>query len=184
MSVSITAEINLNNLADIVQGMSPGKALFQIECCVWCMLETNKKNGETLRAEENSERELYSVVWDETALDLERIRNSIHDDEGIEYGAEAIALILAILRTEYDAVKRSKKGKGYDYRLVKRDSRLFQQSARLEISGILRADNNSQVTKREREKLAQVSKYIEATSACVIIVEFSGFFAKVIWANG
>ncbi|MCL4266627.1 MAG: hypothetical protein KJ069_25760 [Anaerolineae bacterium] len=183
MSVSITAEINLNNLADIVQGMSPGKALFQIECCVWCMLETNKRNGEILRVLDNSLREFYSVVWDETALDMEKINNSIHDDEGIEYGAEAIALILAILKTEFDAVKRSKKGKGYDYRLVRRDSLLFQQSARLEISGILRGSNR-RVTAREREKLDQVSQYVESTSACVIVIEFSGFLAKVIWANG
>ena len=107
----------------------------------------------------------------------------MHDDEGVEYGAEAIALILAVLRTDYDSVRRSKKGKGDDYRLVKSGSLLFQQSAKLEISGILRETPSNSLNRRLKEKLDQVSKNDDGLAGCAIVVEFSKFVTKVAWNN-
>lgn len=183
MTANIVAEINLHDLPNIAPDLAHGKAMFQIECCVWCMTQVKKTNGSLLKVLEDSIRENYRVVWDDPSIDYEKVRNSVHTDEGIEYGAEAIALILAILRTEYDSVQRSAKGDGDDYRLVKSNSWLFQESAKLEISGILKADSNSRINTRLKEKLEQVSKKGDGLSGCAIVVEFSRFVAKVAWNN-
>lgn len=181
MSENPVAQIVLDKLPSIVQGLSDGKARFQIECCIWCMIQTNHDADSVLRAFEGDKVDFYAVSWDESLLDYTKIKNSLHDDEGIEYGAEAIALILAILRTDFDFVKRSRKGGGDDYRLVKTGSVLFQDSAKLEISGILRENGNNSSSARLKAKLAQLSRAKDGLPSCAIVVEFSKFVAKVAW---
>lgn len=68
-------------------------------------------------------------------------------------------------------------------KLVKAGTRLFQQSAKLEISGILRDDTKSRLNARLKEKLKQVSESDDGLPGCAIVVEFSNFVAKVAWNN-
>jgi hypothetical protein len=60
--------------------------------------------------------------------------------EASEYGAYGVAITLALELTETAQVERSAKGTGIDYWLGDgRDERgIFQRTARLEVSGILR----------------------------------------------
>jgi hypothetical protein len=71
-------------------------------------------------------------------------------------------------------VERSAKGTGIDYWVGSGDSRgIFQRSARLEVSGILKGDR-AKIKDRLREKLAQTDQSIKSgLSAHVAIVEFS-----------
>jgi len=68
MAEDTIAEIRLNDLTRVVKGLSSGKALFQIECCIWCMSETEKENGSNLRAIEDDDSGYYRVTWDVSPL--------------------------------------------------------------------------------------------------------------------
>lgn len=174
------AAIDLTQLNDL--GLSSGKASFQAECCVWCMNEHEHPNGKILEAIEEDSNSSHPVIWDEATINISEILDSIHEDEAAEYGAEAIALILGILKSEYDSVKRSrKKGGGYDYWLGDKEGFLFQERVRLEISGIRSENRSNSLQSRVDAKLKQVSISDGDYPACVIVVEFSNFVARIVW---
>jgi hypothetical protein len=178
--MSNNAEIDLIQLNDI--GISPGKALFQVECCAWCMDEQKHANGKILEAKEGDSNTSHPVIWDEASVSITNILDSIHEDEAAEYGAEAIALILSVLKSDYNSVKRaSKKGGGYDYWLGHKDGFLFQERVRLEISGIRAETRSNSLQARVKDKMRQVAKSDGTYPSCIIVVEFSKFVARIVW---
>jgi hypothetical protein len=62
--------------------------------------------------------------------------------EATEYGAYGVAIIVALTLTQLPRVERSAKGTGVDYWVGDGGDRrgIFQRSARLEVSGILKGD--------------------------------------------
>ena len=87
----------------------------------------------------------------------EEIRSS-HNDlaDAAQYGAYGIAIILIGKITEYRYVKRSVKGPGFDLWLGDKNDPLFQETARLEVSGTL-AGGHAVLKQRVKEKLRQIS---------------------------
>jgi hypothetical protein len=76
--------------------------------------------------------------------------------DATEKAAECIALIMCSEMTNYHVIKRSRRGTGFDYWIGDKDGLIFQNKARLEISGILKGDRKS-VEKRFREKSLQTN---------------------------
>jgi hypothetical protein len=94
--------------------------------------------------------------------------------EAAEFGACAIGIIIAVQLTGLSGVERSVKGTGIDFWLVKSsDERgIFQRSARLEASGILKG-GESTIRARVKQKLAQTNPTDKAgLPAYVAVVEF------------
>jgi hypothetical protein len=102
--------------------------------------------------------------------------------EATEYGAYGIAIIVALPLTETPRVERSAKGTDVDYWVGDgKDQRgIFQRTARLEVSGILKGDK-TKIAARLREKLVQTKRSDKAgLPAYVVIVDFGGPEARFV----
>jgi GrpB-like predicted nucleotidyltransferase (UPF0157 family) len=99
-------------------------------------------------------------------------------EEATEYGAVAIAALLAKRETGHTVIERSRKGTGFDYWLGNDSGTLFQQKARLEVSGI-RHGNERAVQGRVRMKLKQTEPSDGSFPAYVVVVEFGTPLAEV-----
>jgi hypothetical protein len=97
----------------------------------------------------------------------------------MQYTTEAGAYCLAILMmqklTEYKVIRQSQKGTGFDFWLGnKKDDYPFENKARLEISGILKGEQN-QINQRISQKVAQTKQsnglklpaYIAVVEFCI-----------------
>lgn len=115
--------------------------------------------------------ERYQVFWQEVS---EQMKNSYHDDEvATEYGAYGIALLLIKDISNYSIVQRSRKGTGFDFWLGTTDNFLFQNIAKLEVSGIRNGNINREVITRKSQKITQINKSNNHLPGFVVIVEFS-----------
>ena len=111
----------------------------------------------------------------------EQLRRTHGDpDAATERGACAIAILLVCNLREYTVVLRSYKGTGVDYFLGNKDDFLFQNSARLEVSGIAKG-TEADIRRRKKTKLEQtVRSDTSQLPAIVVIVEFSRPLAEVV----
>jgi len=93
-------------------------------------------------------------------------------NEATENGAVGIAILLIDCLTDYHIVHRSYKNTGIDYWLGRKADQLFQQDARLEVSGIRRGDQR-QVDARVAAKLKQAEQSSgSGLPVFVVVVEF------------
>ena len=105
--------------------------------------------------------------------------------EATEYGATAVAIMLAKRETGYAVIERAMKGTGIDYWLGDDFGALpFQRKARLEISGILHARGDSRAVKRAvaarvEQKLEQTVRSGNLLPAYAVVVEFGTPLAEV-----
>lgn len=122
---------------------------------------------------------VHSLRWPPTTAQIRR--TWADPDESVEHGAYGIAALLVATHTELEVVERSRKGTGFDYWLGRKGeaSTLFQQTARLEVSGIGRGTNAS-VNARVKAKLQQTSVSDGALPAYVVVVEFGTPRARVV----
>jgi hypothetical protein len=98
-----------------------------------------------------------------------------------EYGAYGIAFLLIFNLTDMTILERSIKGTGFDFWIGygSEESGLFQNKARLEVSGI-RQGNPSTVDARVKQKIKQIRRDNPSLNNYVIVVEFSKPMSKVI----
>ena len=127
---------------------------------------------------------VYKLAWPMITDQSRRTWNDLQ--EATEYGATAIAVLLAKREIGYDVVERSVKGTGIDYWMGdESDGPPFQHKTRLEISGILKATGDSEdavkreVSARVREKLKQTDRSGDTLPAYAIVVEFGSPIAEV-----
>jgi hypothetical protein len=96
-----------------------------------------------------------------------------NEDETIEFAACAIAILLILKLTPYTIVRRARKGEGVDYWLSDKNAEYpFQETARLEVSGILKG-SPGMIKARVTQKKNQTRPTDGATPAYIIVVEFS-----------
>ncbi len=96
------------------------------------------------------------------------------DQEATEFGACGIAALLIHEFTDLTVTERSVKGTGFDYWLGTKSSEapLFQEKARLEVSGIRNGDDFA-LRRRVKEKTEQTKRLDGTLPAYIIVVEFS-----------
>lgn len=95
-----------------------------------------------------------------------------------EHGAVGIAVLLAQKEIGYTVIERSRKGTGFDYWMGEMSEHLFQNKARLEISGIRKGDDQN-VRARVNQKLQQINRSDGTLPSYVIVVEFGQPLAEV-----
>ena len=128
-------------------------------------------------------RDAYTLNW--TPVNDQARRAWADLEEATEYGATAIAVLLAKIETGHAVIERSVKGTGIDYWMGdETDGPPFQRKAKLEISGILGVQGGDgavrrAVTARVNQKLKQVGRDADSLPAYVIVVEFGTPFAEV-----
>ena len=96
-----------------------------------------------------------------------------------ERGACGVAVLLVGELTPYTVIEEAAKGSHIDYWLARRDGFLFQDAARLEVSGLRRADENS-VRNRVRIKKEQIQLSTSPLPGYVVVVEFGGPLAWIL----
>lgn len=153
----------------VIPGMTAAKAAYLSECAVSCLSRQGHSSGVQMTCDGivNKQEPLY---W--TTPYTDQLARSTNDlQEATEHGAECISALFAVEHTPYTIVKRSRKKTGVDYWLGKKDDPLFQEAARLEISGIL--NGKEEIKTRKRQKIQQTSQS-DSTNlpAYVSIVEF------------
>jgi len=97
--------------------------------------------------------------------------------EATEFGACGIAILIILDLTDYTVVSRSSTDTGIDYWLGTEENEddppSYINKARLEVSGILKGNNND-IQARVRKKLKQVEPSDDtALPAYIVVVEFS-----------
>jgi hypothetical protein len=105
--------------------------------------------------------------------------------EATEYGAYGVAILVALPLTRTSRVQRSAKGTGIDYWLGDGlDERgIFQRTARLEVSGILKG-KEVEIAARLREKLVQIKQSdLTTLPGYVVIVSFATPEARLVKAT-
>ena len=173
-----TANVRLE-LSELCAGLprltsAMGTAL--AEAATVCLSENGHNRNVALSVEG-----MQVTVYRLSCLEMtEAMRATYHDlQEATEWGACGIAILLISRLTDYQVVKRSAKGTGIDYWLGRKDDPLFQEAARLEVSGILVGDSAT-IRQRVRTKLEQVDlSASSAMTAFVIVIEFSRPMAQV-----
>lgn len=165
-------QLHLSHLKQGFPGVSPALGMAHLEACLVCLTDQKHTSGVTLffRDESNNEIEL---LWDEPVT-LQMLRSWNDEEIATEWGAYGIAFLLITELTEYTIIRKSRKGTGFDYWLGhNEDAPLFQDKARLEVSGIRKADKESSIKARLSEKVIRLVSKKNMLPAYVIVVEFS-----------
>ncbi len=106
--------------------------------------------------------------------------------EAVEFAACAITFLVVPELTELTTLRQAVKGTTVDYYLVRKDEDdllIFNDAARLEISGILTENESNSVESRIRDKLKRLKPDPSGVLPTFIsIVEFSQPWSKVVEA--
>lgn len=159
MEEGISGTLNLDRIRDLTQ-VSIGKAKQLMETCVWAFINCNHTNGVIITVIEDKDNASYAVSWSEEELDTEAVLRSYNKDDATQFGAEAMALLISVERTPYDAVERSTTKTGIDYWLGfknRHPNEPFHRASRLEISGIMIETPKNKVIARVKDKLSQTT---------------------------
>ena len=164
-------EFSLENLSTGCRGITPacGKGLAEAACV--CLDHQRHTSPTSMRVRGQVKAEA-AVIWQVPTAQERRCWADL--DEATEHGACGVASLLLREISDLQVVERSKKGTGFDYWLGDKDdpAALFQDRARLEVSGI-RNGSDSVVATRVKQKLRQTERSEGTLPAVVVVVEFS-----------
>ena len=174
--------LNLNELRNGLPGIMPEWGSVLAQMAGVCLESQGHQQGVRLRVT-GSINNTYALIW--PPISDQAHRTWADHQEATQYGATAIAVLLAKKEAGYAAIERSVKGTGIDYWLGhEAEGPPFQKKARLEVSGILSAKGSAKdveraVAKRVREKLKQTQSSSGLLPAYVVVVEFGSPLGEV-----
>lgn len=183
---NIIGTLRLDGIQKVVN-VADGKAMQLMETCIWCLDYCQHPNGVPLKIVDVDGKCFYRVTWPKDSIDLETIRRTYNKDDATEDGAEALAFLICVERTDYTIVERASTKTGIDYWLGFKDkspNQPFYKAGRLEISGIMAENKNNKVTTRVQSKLLQTAPTdYSSFPVYVIVVEFSEPHASMVLKN-
>jgi hypothetical protein len=164
----------LDDLRNGMPGISPNFGASLVESAVVCLEDQQHSSGVIMRVDGNHHHNV-TVRW-ENLTDPNQARRSYGDSEvATENGAYCIASLLISGFTDYTVAERARKGRGFDFWLGKKNeeppSILFQEKARLEVSGIRKGDERA-ISHRLRRKANRINAHCSPLPVVVIVVEF------------
>jgi len=165
--------LNLEDLRKGIMGLTAEFGSFCLQACTVCLEKSNHLSG-TVVPVTGSKSANVTLNWTST-INEQIKRNWTDNEEATEYGATAIAIMLACKMSSYNCIERSSKGLGFDYWLGEEDTLgLFQKKARLEISGILKETPTNSLENRVKGKENQTKKSAHLNmNAHICVTEFS-----------
>lgn len=161
--------LDLNELGDGLPAITPsfGKAL--AEAAGVCFESQGHTQHAMITIRGYIDNDLR-LAWPEITEQTRRTWNDPR--EATEYGATAVAVLIASQELGYSVIERSPIGTGIDYWLGEESETLsLERMARLEVSGI-RRDSDNDIRTRVRERLERKSLSDEALPVFVVVVEF------------
>ena len=165
--------LDLEILRTGILGLTQEFGSFCLQACTVCLENSNHLNGVSAILTETYPDNLQ-LNWT-SIVDQQVIRNWKDLQEATEYGATAIAILLVKELTEFNCIERSSKGLGFDYWLGEEDNfGLFQNKAKLEISGILKETetNSLEIRTKIKENQTMKSAFLNM-NAHICVTEFS-----------
>jgi len=120
-----------------------------------------------------------SVHWQKPNDQALRCWND--DEVATEHGAYAIAALLVPVLCGLHIILRARKGKGFDFWLGSTEDPgpLFQDKARLEVSGI-REGSDSDVAARVKAKKTQIDRSKGLLPGIIVVVEFTAPRSRIV----
>lgn len=172
--------LNLERLEEGYMSLSRRKSAAHGEASFYCLDSQNHKTGINLQIE-GSFTEIYCLEWPYNMTE-QVIRTWRENNEATDEGACGIAFLLITDLTDYDDISRAWHTTGFDYYLSYQAAvEPFEAAAKLEVSGIRAAKNDSEIKQRVKQKLAQTDVSDgDALPTYVIVVEFSRPVAQVV----
>jgi hypothetical protein len=151
--VDHTHKLNFDRLTEGELGISAVYGSFLAEAAGYCLNLKKHPNPVTLSLT-GDDRSSRIFQWSSANRNCHNTYGDLQ--EATEYGACGIAIIVAVHLTGIGQVERSAKGTGIDYWFGEDSGEdgLFQRSARLEVSGILEANENK-ISARLSQKMSQ-----------------------------
>lgn len=166
--------LDLDALSIDIPVITSDAAGFYIESCMVCIDNQGHMSGVELSVDDRGNNERFELMWAGNVT--EQLRNSYRDlVRATDFGACAIALLLVGELTNYSVVKQAAIGTTVDYFLssdYNDDTLIFNDSARLEVSGILSEKGRNTVRARIQSKLRRLQPSA-ILPALIIVVEFS-----------
>lgn len=169
--------LDVERLGDGYPGLKPTGGINLAHACSVCLEERSHVSGLCQLTIRGGFEAIYTLAWPE--VDDQMLRQWDDEQEATEDGAVGMAILVVTKLTEYQIVRRSRKGTGVDYYLGRKSDSLFQHAARLEVSGV-RAGSKSIVDGRVRQKIEQTKRSDGLLPAFIAVVEFGTPVAVVI----
>lgn len=154
----------------VLPGVTAAYGASLAEAAAVCLEDQEHSSGVELKVSGSGRRRL-PIEW--AGCSAHQLRCWEDAEFATEQGAYGLAALLVEALTDLTVTHRSIKGTGFDYWLgMKSDpGPLFQDKARLEVSGIRRGDRAA-IRWRVRKKLAQTTRSDGRLPALVVVVEF------------
>lgn len=169
--------INLSDLAKGFPAITPSFGQYLADAGAVCLSSQGHNNGQKLKVE-GIHSSNYILYWPKVTDQMKRCLND--PEVATEHGALGIAILLIKKIINYEVIQRSRKGTGFDYWLGDTTDILFQNKARLEVSGI-RSGNQRLINQRIQKKINQTNPSDNTKLiAYVVVVEFGQPLAEVI----
>jgi hypothetical protein len=170
----------LSSLSQGLPGVTPSYGQTLAEAGSVCFEDQGHQSGVSLLIEGDYHAN-YDIFWNNVTPQMLSCWND--EEYTTEQAAYGIAFLLILELTPNTIIKKSRKGTGFDYWLGNKGDTanlLFQNAARLEVSGIRNGDHGT-IKSRIRQKLKQtVPTDKTKLPAYIIVVEFSAPVSQVV----
>lgn len=182
-----SGDLILDSLGTGIPALTKVKAAMLKEACIWCLIKCEHKNGVKITCTVCDDNVCYSIKWNGD-IDIKDIFRAYNSDDAVEFGAEALSLLLIREKSDFTAIERAAQPLGIDYWLGYKEedktSLFSMRDARLEISGILKEKGSNTVKNRIKTKLKQTQTSDYIFPVFVSIIEFSYPKAETVRKDG
>lgn len=163
-------QLVLERLRDGLPGITP--EIGAAQAVLVCLSEQGHASGVEMPVN-GMVGQVYMIVWYDE-LTVQMVNAWQNANVATEWAACGLACLLVVDATDYTVIRTSYTGTGFDYWLGdKGDTYPFQDKARLEVSGIRRAEFESDIQARVNAKLRQTDSSDGQYPAYVVVIEFS-----------
>lgn len=170
-------EINLNDISQGLPGLTKTSGEHLYEGCVVCLSRHNHSNSSTAFTVYGEENINCTLTWN-NIFDEQLERTWADQNVATESAAVCLSILLTLKLTKFTIIQRSAGKNGIDYWLGEKDDFLFQNKARLEVSGIFTGTEKDLLARfKSKSKQTEKSDYLKLP-AYVGVVEFSKPMAK------
>jgi hypothetical protein len=181
MSSEAVSQLTLESLADGVPAIPEAAVGFYKQNCVVALHQNGHRSGVSLAVHRDETLVRFEVCW--TGEATEQLLRAYRDPIRLaDHAACAIALLLVRELTEFTAIEQSVVGTTIDYYLGRKDASddlIFNNVARLEVSGILTENEHNSVDRRVAEKRRRLRREKDLPDI-IAVVEFGRPWSRLV----
>ncbi len=159
----------IDNIGESIPAILPGESVYYKNACVAVLDDNGHSNGVHLSVFHDSGCKFYELEWEGEVSDRHRKAHA-NLSRAAEDGACVLAMLLIKDLTPYNTIEKAAYGTNVDYYVAPNQCNndlIFNNTKRLEVSGICKEDGKNTVQKRLQEKIDRVKSDLP-TYYCVI----------------